>query len=226
MINYCENIAIIASLTYCNSGVYTKDERFEQVKNTIKSVKEKIPNIFIVFIDISNFNIHEKAYLENNCDFFINPCDNIELINKITNKKSYGEKSYIQFALDLLNNNTNTYNFDNYPNLKNIFKVGARYFLNDRFDYNEYDNIFNIIKIVPHEIYNNACYSSCFKISKQNVASFIESLKIYDYELLTSQCDMEKMLYKHVNRLPDINKQIEILGITCLGALNRNINYQ
>jgi hypothetical protein len=225
MINYCENIAIIASLTYCDSGVYTKDERFEQVKNTIKSVKEKVPNSFIVFIDISNFNMNEKNYLENNCDLFINPFDNIELINKVSNKKSYGEKSYIQFALDVLNNNTNTYNFENYPNLKNIFKVGARYFLNDQFDYNKYDNSFNIIKIFPQEIYMNACSSCCFKISKQNVGSFVESLKMYDYDLSTEQYDMEKMLYKHVTRLPEINKDIDIIGMTGLSSLNRELTY-
>lgn len=226
MINYCENICIIASLTYCNSGVYTKDERFEQIKNTIKSIREKIPNSLVVFIDISNFNAHEKKYLEDNCDIFINPYDNVELIGNVTDRKSYGEKSYIQFAIDLLNDNTGTYSFNKYPNLKNIFKVGARYFLNDQFDFNCYDNMYDIIKVVPREIYSDACYSSLFKISKQNIPSFIESLKIYDYDLSTNQYDMERMLYKHVNRLPAQNKYIKNLGITCLSACNHNESYE
>jgi hypothetical protein len=227
MFRDCENIVIIPSLIYCDSGIYSKDERFEQTKETIKTVKQKIPNSFIVLIDISKFNGDEIEYFKNNCDMFLNPSDDMELAEKIIGRKSYGEKTYLQYTINLLNNNENVYNFNNFPNLKHIFKVGGRYFLNDHFNYDNFNNEFDNIKIVSDSIYKNTCYTSCFKISKQNVSYLIDSFKIFDNELKNNFYDIETMLFKHINRIPEgINKQVEILGITCLSAVASVIIYE
>ena len=71
--------------------------------------------------------------------FILNEKNNTSLIQKVLYGKSYGEKSYIEYALDILNNNMK-YSFDNFPNLKSIFKVGGRYFLNNHFDFQLFDN--------------------------------------------------------------------------------------
>jgi hypothetical protein len=217
---FCENIVIIPSLIYCDSGVYSKDERFEQTKYTIKTVKQKIPNAFLVLIDISKFNADEIEYFKNNCDMFINPSDDMELAEKIIGRKSYGEKTYLQYTINLLNNNENVYNFNNFPNLKHIFKVGGRYFLNEHFNYDNFNNEFDNITITPEHLYSNACYTSCFKISKTHVSYLIDSFNIYDCELKNNWYDFESMMFKHLNRIPSgINKQVEVLGITCLCAV-------
>lgn len=73
MYNY-ENIVIIPSYIYCSCR-YSKDERYEQTKVTIKSVRDKIPNSFIILIDISPFTDEESSYFKDNCDLFINPTE-------------------------------------------------------------------------------------------------------------------------------------------------------
>lgn len=130
-------------------------------------------------------------------------------------KKSYGEKTYLDYVLNLLNTH-NEYNYKNFINLKNIFKVGGRYFLNENFDYNNYNNDYDIISVFPSNIYNNACHSSCFKITKSNINHFMDSLKIFDDDVNNDILDMERMLFKHINRIPNYkHKSIDIIGMTC-----------
>ena len=220
MLSDYENIVIIPSLIYSNHGRYSKDERFEQTKVTITSVKEKIPNSFIILIDISPFNADEISYFENNCDLFINPSNDNELAEKIINRKSYGEKTYLEYVLALLDNNDQKYNYTNFTNVKHIFKVGGRYFLNEHFDYyKNYNHDYDNINIHSPDFYSNACNSSCFKISKTNINHFIDSLKLYDSDVKSGTVDMERMLYRHIHRIPGITKQIDVLGMTCLCAI-------
>jgi len=225
--NY-ENIVIIPSLIYCNCS-YSKDERYEQTKVTIKSVRDRIPNSFIILIDISPFTSDESAYLKNNCDLFINPTDP-ELSKKIIGKKSYGEKSYLEYVLNLLNTDKE-YNYSNFINVRNLFKVGGRYFLNENFDYNKYDNEYDIISVFPSHLYNNACHSSCFKITKSNSNDFLDSLKIFDNSLKVDILDMERMLFNHINRMTNTkdkhykHKTIDTIGMTCLPSNSTSISY-
>ena len=211
-----ENIVIIPSLIYCNCR-YSKDERYEQTKYTIKSVRDRIPNSFIILIDISPFTSEESTYLKNNCDLFINPKDE-EMSKKIIGKKSYGEKSYLEYVLNLLNTHKD-YNYRNFINVRNIFKVGGRYFLNENFNYNKYDNEYDIISVFPSHLYNNACHSSCFKITKSNINEFLDSLKIYDKDVKYDILDMERMLFNHISRMKNTkeynHETIDIIGMTC-----------
>lgn len=227
VLNKYENIVIIPSLIYCNCR-YSKDERYEQTKVSIKSVRDRIPNSFIILIDISPFTNEESAYLKNNCDLFINPKDEKEeMSKKIIGKKSYGEKTYLEYVLNLLNTHKD-YNYDHFTNVKNIFKVGGRYFLNENFDYSKYDNDCDVINIIPQHLYNNACYPSCFKITKSNITHFTDSLKLYDEDVKHSVIDMECMLFKHVNRMKNTDykhKSYDTIGMTCFPSTSPDITF-
>lgn len=43
-------------------SVYNRNERFEQTKKTIQSVKEKLPNIKIMIVECTDFNDNEKRF--------------------------------------------------------------------------------------------------------------------------------------------------------------------
>ena len=60
------NIIIITSLIDCSRSrsAFTKQERLEQTKYTIQTIKEKIPNVFIVLIDCSSLSYEEKKYFK------------------------------------------------------------------------------------------------------------------------------------------------------------------
>ena len=64
-IKYKMNLVLITSvvctpnipLSYINTrSCYTHDERFEQTKKTIKTIKEKIPNLKIFIVECSDLH--------------------------------------------------------------------------------------------------------------------------------------------------------------------------
>ena len=78
---YMANLTLITSiintpntpLSYTNvRSIYTKDERFEQTKKTIQTVKEKIPNAKIFIVECSNLTQEQNEYFTQNSDYFLN----------------------------------------------------------------------------------------------------------------------------------------------------------
>jgi len=59
-------------------SIFTRDERFEQTKDTISSIKEKMKDTKIMIVECSDYqtNKNELDYLKNNTDYFINLYDN------------------------------------------------------------------------------------------------------------------------------------------------------
>jgi len=153
------------SYTSCRS-VFTKEERFEQTKNTIASIREKIPNNKIILIECSPLSDSEREYFIENTDFFLNIYDTNkqELIQRMfTISKSMGEGTMTVIALQYL--------FNNNIEFDNLFKISGRYWLNDGFKYELYDNNLTCIHCI-HCIHNdrNNVFTCFYKLSK-NVAN-------------------------------------------------------
>ena len=169
-----ENIVLITSiiktpnipLSYGIRSIYTSEERFEQTKLTIKSIREKIQNCKIFIIECSELNDNEKEYFTNNCEYFLNLYDNNELRNNIYNKsKSLGEGTMTICAIDYL-----LYHNINYDNL---IKVSGRYFLSENFNINNFLNDDIVIKYIDNN--ENNVFTGLYKLPKK----CIESLKIF-----------------------------------------------
>ena len=88
------NITLITSiihtpntpLSYIKTrSIYTREERFEQTKRTIETVREKIPDNKIFLIECSQFTTEESDYLKSKVDIFMNIIDtnNHKLINRM-----------------------------------------------------------------------------------------------------------------------------------------------
>ena len=66
-------------LSYSNvRSVFTREERYEQTKKTIQSIKEKIPNCKIMIVECTDFTKVEKEYFEKECDYVLNLWDRKE----------------------------------------------------------------------------------------------------------------------------------------------------
>jgi len=114
-------------------SIYTREERFEQTKKTIESIKEKISDCKILLIECTDFTEEENNYFSNNCDYILNLWDNKELHDKIFGlSKSLGEGTLTIMALRFII--SNDLKFDNF------FKISGRYFLNDYFDFERFEN--------------------------------------------------------------------------------------
>lgn len=162
-----KNITLITSvidtpnipLSYTNTrSVYTKEVRFEQLKKTIETVREKIRDNRIFLIECSLLSLSEQQYLTNAVDYFVNIHDteNQTLINRMfTSSKSMGEGTMTINALQyLLSNNIE---FDNF------FKISGRYWLNNTFSYELYDNYSSVIRHIGD---NNYVFTCFYKLSK------------------------------------------------------------
>jgi len=121
-------------LSYTNTrSVFSRKERFEQTKLTIQSIKNKIPNNKILLVECSDFNEEEKLYFEKECDYILNLWNNKELHSDIFGlSKALGEGTLTGQGFGYIKENNICYN--------NLIKISGRYWLNDKFDYDIFNN--------------------------------------------------------------------------------------
>ena len=153
-------------LSYSNvRSVFTREERYDQTKKTIESIREKIPNCKIMIVECTDFTLEEKEYFERNCDYILNLWDKKELHPHIFGiSKADGEGTMMIQSLKHIIENKFEYN--------NLFKISGRYFLNSSFDYELYNNNNNIFKKIENIC--NIC-TVLYKIT----SSFTHTLLIY-----------------------------------------------
>lgn len=142
-------------LSYAVRSIYTHQERFEQTKHTIKSIREKIPNSKILIIECSDLNKEENNYFINNSDYFINLYESKILREKIYSiSKSLGEGTMTIIALKYII--SNKLKFDN------LLKISGRYWLSENFNYDNFKNDKIVIKYIDGNIYN--IFTALYKI--------------------------------------------------------------
>lgn len=129
-------------LSYTNNrSIYSSDERFEQTKHTIQSIKEKIPNCKILLVECSNLDDNQYQYLTTQCDYFINLIDNeICKLKCYSISKALGEATMTMEAINYINLNNIKYDY--------FFKISGRYYLSEMFDYRLFDCSESVIKYI------------------------------------------------------------------------------
>jgi len=150
------NIILITSLinppdlpfSYINKrSIYTSETRFEQTKKTIESVKKNIPEYYIIFIEASLISEHQTEYFQNNTNYFVNLFQNQRVMHNINSmSKALGECTLIQTAID--------YIVEQKLDYKNFFKLSGRYWINEKFNYDSFNNDYIIVKKINNDINN------------------------------------------------------------------------
>lgn len=151
-------------LSYINTrSIFSSRERFEQTKNTIQTIREKIPNSKIMIVECSELSDEEYDYFKNNCDYFLNLINNQNAVDKIYSKsKSLGEGTMTIFAIDFIKENN--IEFDNF------FKISGRYWLSNNFYYTNFENNDVIVHYINNDV--NNCCTALYKLHKSNVDDF------------------------------------------------------
>lgn len=139
---YNHNLVLVTSvintphtpLSYCpNRSTYSREQRFQQTQKTIASIREKIPDCLIFLVECSELTEEEKNYFENNCEYIMNLWNISEIHSSIFGmSKALGEGTMTIKALEYIIDNKIQYN--------NLFKISGRYWLNNTFRYDIYDN--------------------------------------------------------------------------------------
>lgn len=135
-----KNLVLVTSVCYTQDTPYTytstrsvfnSGERFNQLKETLESIKSKIPDSYIFLVEYSPFNKEENEYLNSHCDFIYNLFGE-DLDSEIFGKyKALGERVMTLRALEII---CQRFVFEN------IFKISGRYKYSEKFDYSLYDN--------------------------------------------------------------------------------------
>ena len=149
-------------------SVFNREERFSQTKKTINSIREKIPNAKIMIVECTNFNDDEKNYFEENCDYILNLWERKSIHKYIFgSSKALGEGTMTIEALRWL--------VDQKLSCINLFKISGRYWLNESFDYENFNNNNLIFKKIKNNI--NNIFTALFKIPYNLIALLLEYLE-------------------------------------------------
>jgi hypothetical protein len=153
-------------------SVFTHEQRFEQTKKTIETVRDKIPNVKIIMVECSILTETQNDYFMKNVDYFINLIDNDALRQNIySQSKSLGEGTMTMSAINYMKNNNIEYD--------NLFKITGRYWLSESYNYENFNNNDIVVNYINGND-NNVC-TSLYKLNKTNVDDFhaflIENMK-------------------------------------------------
>lgn len=177
-------------LCYTNiRSVFTHEQRYNQTLESIESVRNKIPNSFIIHAECSDIKSEYEENIKSKVDLYINFYNNDEIKNAVESPlKSYGE------TLLLLNA------YKNIPQnitFKSIFKLSGRYVLNNYFNYNNFDNEFCVAKRYGNY---NMIFTILFKIPFLLQNDFITFLENTVLEMSTNEnIDSENLTFRFFN---------------------------
>lgn len=191
------------SLSYSKTrSVFNKEERFEQTKKTIKTIKEKLLNYDIIIVECSNLNDNELNYFKNNSKYFINFFNDTKLRKKIYSKsKSLGEGTMtIESIKFILEKNIN---------FKNLIKISGRYWLNNNFNLEIFNNDNIICKKINGNI--NNINTVLYKLPYSYVKDFLSFLQNKNKEM--NNCLGYEILFAtYIKKYKNIN-YYDFLGI-------------
>jgi hypothetical protein len=115
-----------------SKSIFTHEERFEQTKKTIERARKYIPDCDIFFMECSPLSDEHHKYLAENTDYFFNLFDTGLRERMFTPSKAMGEGTLTEYAL--------SYMFKTNVSFDNLFKFSGRYYLDDRFCYDNWNN--------------------------------------------------------------------------------------
>ena len=180
-------------LSYCETrSVFTRQERFEQTKETIKSIKEKIPDIPILLVECSPFTEEEKVFFKENCDLIINLIHDEYCKNAIWSiSKSWGEGTMTTAAFRYMREHDIEYD--------QLIKISGRYWLDDRFLYDK-TNIQSTVAYID-ENPDNVC-TALYILSKEHSELWNEFL-IGSYDAYMNCISYEEIFASFMKTLPE-----------------------
>jgi mannosyltransferase OCH1-like enzyme len=211
---YKTNIIIITSVInnviselsyYPIRSVFSINERYEQTLQSIKSIKDKIPKIEILFCECSDLSEHKdlENNIKNNVTYYFNFYEDEFIRTNVNSKlKGYGEASILLKGINELLKIKNKY--------KNIFKLSGRYYLDNNFNYSIFNNNKNIFSN-----WDNSCESYCtifYKINSDDIIFFKNALK-KSLEHLKNNNSIEECIYQNFTININIIDKLNVCGL-------------
>lgn len=218
------NIFIITSCLNAKVGVIDHETRYSQTLNTIKSIRDKVKDSIIVFVDSSPIPVSDEKMkaIRALCDYSValfNHSIALEMGEK--GLKTPGEAYNMIVAIDIIRS-------FNPKDIKRIFKITGRAELTDDFHIEDYDNLLG--KFV-FKTRNKSWMSPALELVDTRLWSFdfadIEDVakmmsNIYN-DYFTTGWDMEHLIFKMVPKDKLVEK--DVIGLKCQVSYDGRIQY-
>jgi hypothetical protein len=138
MVNNPMNVVIVTSAIGTKFGAIPISDRFSQTVVGLKSIKEKMPNSYVIFSDCSLEPIigdteEIRELVDQYFDYSKENSHNSIKYFSSQGMKSHGELFMVRECIEFCKSNLNMNSVDR------IFKIGGRGILTDNFDLSKYD---------------------------------------------------------------------------------------
>jgi len=207
------SLFLVTSAIYTSYGKCSTEERIEQTKETIKSIRTYAPGSAIVLLDAGEKSVNIDFGVKL-IDYTTNPDIQFHLQEYLSNNNDLEPEIIIKSLLEImmfgyyLKNITSSFD--------RIFKISGRYKLNSNFNYNNHieakDKVLLLTRHRSHHFYNFQVSSSmfqymtrCWSFDSSLVLNIMETYAKMKKDIIImsqteKQGDIEHLLYKHLNK--------------------------
>jgi hypothetical protein len=216
---------LVTSAIYTSYGKCSTEERIEQTRETIKSIRTYAPDSSIVLLDAGDKSV-DIDFDVKLIDYTIHPEIQFHLQEYLSNNKDLEPDIIIKSMLEIImfENYLKTYSINSY---ERVFKLSGRYRLNSKFNYTKHLEEKNKVLILPSHkslhLYNYQVSSSmfqymtrCWSFDSNLLEKIIETYGKMKNDIIVAsrtekQGDIEHLLYKHLDK--KLVEHINIMGI-------------
>jgi hypothetical protein len=174
-------------LSYAIRSYFTHEQRYQQTLDTIHSIREKIPQSYIVLIEGSTLSVKWEEEISKRVDYYFN----ISLIPEVKNAinspaKGYGEQ------MKLLTYLQSSHFREIYPYIDSITKLCGRYRLTEKYQHIRE----NVVCIKQND--NDSMNTTWYYLPKSEIMDYIRASSecITNPFLLQSQLGIEYILFQ------------------------------
>lgn len=217
---------IVTSAIYTSYGKCSTEERIEQTRETLKSIKTYAPDSSVVIIDCGEKSVDKNLF-------------GCEIIDYTTHQEiQYHLQEYLRTNRDIepdiiIKSMLEIMMFEDYlktlplNSYERVFKISGRYRLNSKFNYSKHLEAKNKVLILPpyqsQNLYNFDVKSTMFQYMTRcwsfdsnlilNILSTYAKMKtdILHASKTEKQADIEHLLYRHLNK--KFVNHINVMGV-------------
>lgn len=193
---------LITSALNPTYGVFSPFDRYTQTMDTIKSIREKVPeaDIFLVDVSVNEVDPNMLSVVMNSTDYFMSLSTHPGMIELSKNRaQSQAETLMTLLFLETIKE------IDRFKKYDRIFKITGRIQLDDGFDINRYNDLHgkfvfkNRVQTWMPTPYRNATHlydTRLYSLCTSKIDTFIEVLKsMFDYLQFV---DFEHAMYANI----------------------------
>ena len=213
-------VFLVASMTNPNrSQAFERNDRRQQITDTLNSIKHKVPNSICILIEGSVLTEYERYEYYRHYDIVLELGNDESILPYVNHPGNigHGEMKLLERGIDYLEENV----FNKFD-ISYIFKISSRYRLSDQFTLTNYvTDKYCFKEVMDSSINDKVFVTGLYSIPVKEILDY-KRILIEGQNVLSKTCNMVEKMY-HDMILPEKIHVIENLGLE--GMLSYNKKY-